>query len=63
MKEYHIIDYFFVVVTKYHDKCNLREDGFILAYILRIQSIMAGRHGGRTVRWLVKLHRKSGSRK
>lgn len=39
MKEHHIIDYFFVVVTKYHDKCNLRKDGFILAYILRIQSI------------------------
>lgn len=65
IKEHQIIDSFFVVVvvTKYHNKCSLRKDVFILAYILRIQSIMLGRHGGRSVRQLVKLQPKSGSGK
>lgn len=61
VKEHQIIDYI-VVVTKYCDKCNVRKDEFILPYILRIH-ILVGRHGGGSVRQLVKLHPKEGSSK
>lgn len=62
MKELQIIAYFFVVVTKYLDKCNLRKDELILAYVSRVQSTWEGKHGGRSVRQLVTSHSKSGSR-
>lgn len=38
VKELQVIAYFFIVVTKHLDKCNLRKDGLILAYVSRVQS-------------------------